>query len=331
VASDDAETTRALIEAAERAAAAGDHATAARHLRDVVAVHERELGPSHPDLANTLNNLGVVLERASQPADAEAAYRRAYAIAREAFDADHPFVATSEANLREFCETRGVPFEVAPPVDVDPAPPAEAAAIAVPVPAPRRSFPVAAGIGLGVVAAVVIGWLITRPAPSGVAPSASKPEVEGPASGAGPAPAPPATGRLTLPAPASPSRDDSARRGASPRIEVVRAEICRTLSTASSVGPDWPCETTGDTVRPGTLSFYTRLRSSLPTTVEHRWYRGRSLEQRVQLRVAANDRTGYRTYSRNTIGADRTGEWRVELRSEDNALLHEERFVVRIR
>ena len=42
-----------------------------------------------------------------------------------------------------------------------------------------------------------------------------------------------------------------------------------------------------------------------------------------------NPGAGYRTYSRNTISSERVGNWRVELRSADGAVLHEERFTVR--
>jgi Protein of unknown function (DUF2914) len=54
----------------------------------------------------------------------------------------------------------------------------------------------------------------------------------------------------------------------------------------------------------------------------------RSLHQHVPLRVRANQRAGFRPYSRMTVTAERTGDWRVELRSADGTLLHEERFTV---
>ncbi len=85
--------------------------SAARHLRDLAAWQESELGPAHPDLANTLNNLAVASERAGDLDAAEAAFRRACIITRTAFDADHAFVATSDRNLREFCEAHGRPYE----------------------------------------------------------------------------------------------------------------------------------------------------------------------------------------------------------------------------
>jgi hypothetical protein len=53
-----------------------------------------------------------------------------------------------------------------------------------------------------------------------------------------------------------------------------------------------------------------------------------ALMQRVELRVGGNPREGYRTYSRQTVRPGATGEWRVELRDADGALLHEQQFVV---
>jgi hypothetical protein len=77
------------------------------------------------------------------------------------------------------------------------------------------------------------------------------------------------------------------------------------------------------------LFFYTQIKSAGATTVQHRWYRDDRLHQTVNLRVQASRAAGYRTYSRNLMTSDSTGKWRIELRSEDGALLHEERFTVR--
>jgi hypothetical protein len=74
--------------------------------------------------------------------------------------------------------------------------------------------------------------------------------------------------------------------------------------------------------------FYTRLLSQTDTTVQHRWYFGSRLHQSVTLRVHANARAGYRTYSQMTVSPARAGDWRVELRAADGAVLHEERFTV---
>lgn len=77
------------------------------------------------------------------------------------------------------------------------------------------------------------------------------------------------------------------------------------------------------------MFFYTQVKSATATTIEHRWYQGNRLRQAVKLRIQANPGAGYRTYTRNTISRERGGEWRVELRSSDGTVLHEERFTVR--
>jgi hypothetical protein len=77
------------------------------------------------------------------------------------------------------------------------------------------------------------------------------------------------------------------------------------------------------------MFFYTQLKSATATTIEHRWYQGDRLRRAVRLRVEANLDAGYRTYSRNTISSESAGDWRVELRSADGTVLHEERFTVR--
>jgi hypothetical protein len=68
---------------------------------------------------------------------------------------------------------------------------------------------------------------------------------------------------------------------------------------------------------------------SSPTIIEHRWYRDDRLSQSVELRIQASPGSGYRTYSRRTVSAENAGNWRVEVRTKDGSVLHEERFVVR--
>ncbi len=104
-----------VIAAAERAARDGDYTAAEQHLQEAAALQEAQLGPTHPDLANTLNNLGVAREQAGRLDEAEESYRRAYAIAIEALPADHPFVVRSAENLRDFCAARGRPFDAPVP------------------------------------------------------------------------------------------------------------------------------------------------------------------------------------------------------------------------
>ena len=62
--------------AAEQAAGAGDYASAREYLRQAIGLQEARLGPTHPVLANILNNLGAIYEREGKPAEAEDCYRR---------------------------------------------------------------------------------------------------------------------------------------------------------------------------------------------------------------------------------------------------------------
>jgi hypothetical protein len=103
---------RAILEAAERAVSKDDFVSAEQHLRQAAALQERQIGDGHPDLANTLNNLGIVCEHVGKPAEAERCYRRAYGIASSALPAGHPLVQTSGQNLRDFCEAIGKPVDL---------------------------------------------------------------------------------------------------------------------------------------------------------------------------------------------------------------------------
>jgi len=106
---------------------------------------------------------------------------------------------------------------------------------------------------------------------------------------------------------------------------VLSAELCRTLERRAG---EWQCASASGSLAPGTLFFYTRVASKTNTTIEHRWYRNDRLHQAISLPVHANERSGYRTYSRMTVRADRAGDWRVELRTSDGTILREERFTV---
>jgi hypothetical protein len=105
---------------------------------------------------------------------------------------------------------------------------------------------------------------------------------------------------------------------------VTDARLCRDLSTRGA----WVCQPAEPPVAPGRVYFLTRL--DVPTTMEvvHRWYYRDEVVQTVNLRIQAIGQPGYRTYSRQTVDASRTGAWRVELRSAEGAVLAEERFTV---
>lgn len=110
-----------LLEDAQQAAIADDFASADELLRHAARIQEAELGPLHPDLANTLNNLAIVAEKTGRLDDAEALYRRAVAIATTSLPAGHPMIAASRENLDAFCLARGLPIDP-PAVVTAPAP-----------------------------------------------------------------------------------------------------------------------------------------------------------------------------------------------------------------
>ena len=98
---------------AEQATSAGDHAAAERALRRVLRLQEAGLGLSHPDVANTLNDLGVVCDRLGRPDEAEFLYRRALGIARRTLAPEHPYIATSLENLSNLYRAQGKPEKLA--------------------------------------------------------------------------------------------------------------------------------------------------------------------------------------------------------------------------
>jgi hypothetical protein len=370
---------RSLSDAAEQAAVAGDLASAERLLREAALLQEAALGPHHPDLASTLNNLGIVCERLDMPADAELCYRRACAIAAAALEPDDPLAATSRANLRDFCEARGIPVEL--PVS----PTVAAAAAQSPTRAGERSTrpetPAHAGVsrpaarlspviilaivavGLALTIALVTrGWVTSSgtagltpepasstasPNPAPVPPSADERAARSRAATsrqAGTGARAPAAGaakddpgpRAATPAPAparAPARPPVEGRAAAsvpaPALVVAEARLCERLaiSEPGGAGGDWTCEPAGTPVRQGPLFFYTRVRSDRDTTLQHRWYLGDRLRQAVALRIRASSSLGFRTYSRITVPAA-PGDWKVELRAADGALLHEAHFAV---
>jgi len=112
-----------------------------------------------------------------------------------------------------------------------------------------------------------------------------------------------------------------------PRVMVLAAAVCSDLVRRGT--PDWECTRISSPTSPGVLTFYSRLTSDSPTTIEHRWYYAGRLHQTMTLALPAAGGPGFRTYSRNTVSADRTGEWQVEVRDSNGTVLREERFVIR--
>jgi Protein of unknown function (DUF2914)/Tetratricopeptide repeat len=332
-----------VIEAAEQAASAGDYVTAELNLREAAALQETQLGPFHPDLANTLNNLGVVYERADSPAEAELCYRRAYAIAMTAHAPNHPRVITSRKNLEDFCKARGIPFDRS---TLQPEP------VARRKPVGTFSRPIVVGVtgALGFAILVVAAVWVRSSGPDESSPGLTPRSAQSHEQVPEPAPiksSPPQQELTTEPNASVPRKIDSpiARDSgesvapessrsvtgdlapARPVLVVAamaEARLCRRLSTT-----DWRCDPVVSPVAPGRLFFYTRVKAAQDTTIEHRWYREDRLRQSAELRIGASPVSGYRTYTRQTVTAENAGNWRVELRTKDGSLLYEERFVVR--
>ena len=68
---------------------------------------EKALGPDHPDVAVSLNNLGQLYEAEGRYADAEPLFKRSLAIWEKALGPDHPDVAASLNNLAVFYQRQG--------------------------------------------------------------------------------------------------------------------------------------------------------------------------------------------------------------------------------
>ena len=340
-----------LLERAEQAAMSGNFASADELLKDAVRIQEQELGPEHPDLANTLNNLAIVAEKTGRMVEAETLYRRAATIATAALPLNHPMVVESRQNLEDFCRAHGRPIHVpAPrvPVDLPKAAARDGNAVTTVVTAapPEAPMPPAANIAppsntprstpwlaTGAVLLVAVVLLVWRPWSSRETPThvnAPEPKTEQPTESVPqPTAAPPhnsATERKEPPKAVSADRGrtvTSPKPPASGGVTLAVVEVCRSFSTS---GSNWRCEPVGSSVKPGPMVLYTRVKSPRDTTVVHRWYNGKTLRQSVKLSIRGNATEGYRTYSRQTVGE---GEWRVEVRGADDALLHEQRFVVR--
>ena len=60
---------------------------------------EQHLGPEHPNVAATVNNLGRVLQDLGDLAGAQAAFQRALAIWEQHLGPEHPNLATTVNNL----------------------------------------------------------------------------------------------------------------------------------------------------------------------------------------------------------------------------------------
>lgn len=154
-----------------------------------------------------------------------------------------------------------------------------------------------------------------------------------PAATAAPQPEPPQTATpASSPSeqpqpPTAAARDDHstppAATRASGEMSLVTAQLCQTFSA----GGNWRCDPAAQSVPPGPIVLYTRVKSPRQAVLIHRWFRGDTLRQTSRLTIQANPTDGYRTYSRQTV---RSGEdWRVEVKNTAGDLLYEQRVSVR--
>jgi len=67
--------------------------------RRALSIRERSLGKEHPDVAQSLNNLALLLHDTNRMDEAELLYRRALSIDENSFGKEHPNVATDLNNL----------------------------------------------------------------------------------------------------------------------------------------------------------------------------------------------------------------------------------------
>ena len=315
-----------IIEAAQEAAAAGEYVAAERLLREAAAIQEATLGPSHADLAPTLNNLAFVCERTNKIDDAERGYRRAHAIAVASLRPGHPFAVTSLKNLVEFCAAHQIPIWKPPAarLEDETSSPEDG-----PVPRTRPTWLTLRTIALSALAVVIIiALVLTMKGRGTIAPNDSPAREETkPAVTGQPEPALAVDRPLeATSAPGERPKPPEARVTPAP-VTVLNAQLCSVLEKTGS--PDWQCTAAAGDLEPGTYMFYTRLLTDVNTTVEHRWYRDERVYRVMRLRVTASPGSGYRTFSSATIKPERAGDWKVELRAADGTLLQEARFVVR--
>jgi len=88
---------------------AGDYRHAEEPWTQALAIREKALGPEHPDVATSLNNLAGLYRAQGQYAKAEPLYQRALAIAEKALGPEHPNVATLRKNYAALLRAAGQP------------------------------------------------------------------------------------------------------------------------------------------------------------------------------------------------------------------------------
>ena len=86
---------------------AGKSAEAIPLTRQMLAMLEKMLGPDHPNVAASLNNLASLYEDQGRYADSEPLFKRSLAIREKALGPDHPDVARTLSNLGSLYTNQG--------------------------------------------------------------------------------------------------------------------------------------------------------------------------------------------------------------------------------
>ena len=87
--------------------AQGRYADAEPLYKRSLAINEKALGPDHPDVATSLNNLAVLYEAQGRYTDAEPLYKRVTGNTEKALGPDHPDVAVALNNLAVLYRDQG--------------------------------------------------------------------------------------------------------------------------------------------------------------------------------------------------------------------------------
>ncbi|KAI0219122.1 Kinesin light chain [Lamellibrachia satsuma] len=90
----------------------GKYKEAANLLNDALGIREKTLGPDHPAVAATLNNLAVLYGKRGKYKEAEPLCKRALEIREKVLGKDHPDVAKQLNNLALLCQNQGKYEEV---------------------------------------------------------------------------------------------------------------------------------------------------------------------------------------------------------------------------
>ena len=85
----------------------GEYDRALIPAKKALEVAQKNVGPNHPDVATSLNYLGVLYREMGEYGKAEPLYKQATEIYRRAFGEDHPYCATGLNNLAELYRAMG--------------------------------------------------------------------------------------------------------------------------------------------------------------------------------------------------------------------------------